>query len=161
MLTTAADYADLASPQSPASPVAGLKEKWRNEKRVTNALRWEATHMMTAFLESAGVTAESPGPGFLAVDLSNVSTFVCAAVAVNGLALRHASTDLKDDRDIVLTACDNDGRALQHASPRLRDDLEVASVAVTRCASALEYAGPVPRGDRGLVIAAVQHFGCK
>ena len=50
---------------------------------------------------------------------------IMAAVAQNGDALRHASNELKADREVVLAAVRQNPDALQHASATVRDVLPV------------------------------------
>lgn len=82
-----------------------------------------------------------------------------AAVERNGLALRHASAELRSDRDVVLTAVASDGRALQYASAELQADQNVVTTAVTRCGHALQYASADLRGHRSIVLKAVRNIG--
>ena len=55
---------------------------------------------------------------------------VLEAVASDGLALRHASAALKDDRKVVLAAVQQNHRALSYASESLQNDREVVVAAV-------------------------------
>ena len=48
---------------------------------------------------------------------------VLAAVAQNGMALKHASKKLRADKEVVLAAVAKKGNALQFASKELQKDL--------------------------------------
>ena len=50
------------------------------------------------------------------------------AVSKNGLALRHASLELRGDHEIVMTAVSQKGRALQHASLELRGGCQIEMI---------------------------------
>ena len=52
------------------------------------------------------------------------------AVKKDGHALRHASEEMRDDREVVMEAVKQNGYALQHASEELRRDREVVMEAV-------------------------------
>ena len=101
---------EVSRPQSPSSPgqetVKELRDKYDLEREKTTHDLREAAELLSDFLAAADVTASSPGPGFFAVDLSGVRRFAMAAVRVNGLALQHANSALRDDRDLCLAACD-------------------------------------------------------
>ena len=128
----------------------------------------------------AGVTAK----GVLA-ELNPVLTHrksALVAVQADGMALKHASPELKADREVVLAAVRKDGAALAYASPELRADREVVLVAahgeglgfaseelqadrevvlqaVRQNGGALKHASPELRADRKVVLAAVQEAG--
>ena len=53
-------------------------------------------------------------------------------MAQNGWALRHASEDLRADKEVVLAAVAEDGYALQHAAAEMQADTEVVLAAVIR-----------------------------
>ena len=55
---------------------------------------------------------------------------VLETVSSDGLALRHASAALKDDRKVVLAAVQQNHRALSYASESLQNDREVVVAAV-------------------------------
>ena len=50
---------------------------------------------------------------------------VLAEVLRCGSALKHASDELKNEREIVLAAVQHNGRALQFASDGLKNDREI------------------------------------
>ena len=87
-------------------------------------------------------------------------SFMLSAVARYGCALRHASAELRADRDVVLTAVVQDGYALQFASAEFRADPDVVLAAVAQTGFALQYASAELRADRDLVLAAVARDGC-
>lgn len=47
----------------------------------------------------------------------------------NGLALKYASNELKNDKKIVLLAIKNNGNALKYASEELQKDPEIIKIA--------------------------------
>ena len=57
----------------------------------------------------------------------------------NAWALKYASDELKDDKEIFLAAVTQDGSALLHASDELKGDKVIVVAAVTQDGSALEY----------------------
>ena len=64
---------------------------------------------------------------------------VSAAVNQFGLALQHASEDLRADREIVLAAVKQNGEALEYASEQLKSDDEVVLASVNQTFGALKY----------------------
>ena len=63
------------------------------------------------------------------------------AVKHCGYALRYASVELKDDRQVVMEALKKDGCALQYASERLRNTERVVLAAIRQNKGALKYVG--------------------
>ena len=89
-------------------------------------------------------------------DREVVETAICHS---SGLALAHASSELRSNRSVVLIAVRLSGRALRYASEELRDDGDVVSKAVGSCGMALEYASTRLQADRDLVLGAVRDDG--
>ena len=52
------------------------------------------------------------------------------SVKQNGLALKYASKELRDDKDVVLAAVRQNGQSIRVASARLKDDEDVAMAAL-------------------------------
>ena len=65
------------------------------------------------------------------------------AVSQNGLALEHASVELKGDREVVMGAVFQSGQALEHASEELRSD-RLSAPKSRRC---LRFAIAMPIAD--------------
>ena len=80
-------------------------------------------------------------------------------VAQNGLALRHATEELRGDREVVMTAVAEDWQALEYATEELRGDREVVMTAVTSNGWGLLYATEELRGDREVVMTAIAQNG--
>jgi hypothetical protein len=59
---------------------------------------------------------------------------VLAAVGQSGMALRYASAELKDDREIVLAAVANDGRSLRFTSSALQPHRALRWISTTNLA---------------------------
>jgi len=72
-------------------------------------------------------------------DKWNSYKYVLKRVKKNGLDLRHASLQLRDNEELVLTAIQNNVWALTHASFRLKIMDDIALAAVTRDGNILEY----------------------
>lgn len=70
----------------------------------------------------------------------NDFSFVLKACSQNGLILKLASDELRDNKNIVMVACNNFGLALQYASDRLKDDEEVVKIAYEQDRFALDFA---------------------
>ena len=66
--------------------------------------------------------------------------YTLAAVERDGRVLRHASAELRADKEVVLAAVQKNGLALEHASRRLRADREVVLTAVEQNDRALKFA---------------------
>ena len=81
------------------------------------------------------------------------------AVTQKGLALQHATEELRGDREIVMAALSQDGWALEYATEVLRGNREIVMKAVTQKGLALQYATEALRGDREIVMAAVSQNG--
>ena len=120
------------------------------------------------------------------LDEKNNKFVVIEAVQRDGHALRHASVELRADRDVVLAAVNNNPFALQYASDELRADRAVVLQAVkghllafqhasealrsnslfvseaNRIANAvqsLQFASEELRADRAVVLQAVRQNG--
>mmetsp|Transcript_31073 Transcript_31073/g.71049 ORF Transcript_31073/g.71049 Transcript_31073/m.71049 type:complete len:241 (-) Transcript_31073:20-742(-) len=86
---------------------------------------------------------------FASTELRNSREIVLAAVKVSGEALRFASSELRADRHVVLAAVACQGQALRFAAPDLQNDLEVVLAALAQNGGALDYASP----DIGVALA--------
>ena len=84
---------------------------------------------------------------------------VIAAVSEDGQALRDASVEMRNDKEVVLAAVNQDGWALQYASFALRNDREVVLAAVNQNGRALYYASGEMKNDKEVVLAAVNQYG--
>ena len=84
---------------------------------------------------------------------------VLAAVAENGHALKHASAELRGDKEVVLAAIAKNGDVLDYASAELRADKEVVLAAVAQHGYLLDCASAELRGDKEVVLAAVAQHG--
>jgi hypothetical protein len=82
-----------------------------------------------------------------------------AAVAQDGSALAHASTEWQGDRTVVLVAVAQDGSALAHASEEWQNDRMVVMAAVAQWGHALQHASTALKGDKQVVMAAVTQNG--
>ena len=88
---------------------------------------------------------------------------VLAAMQQNPLALGAAPEPLRlalgSDRATMAAAVGRNGRALQFASPALRRDKPLVLLAVAQDGYALEFAADVLRADKGVVLAAANGGG--
>lgn len=78
---------------------------------------------------------------------------VLRAVKRDGMALEHASEQMKNDFSIVEAAVNNTNWSLQFASKRMVQRW------VEICASDLQYASEEMKGDRDVVMAAIRRYG--
>jgi hypothetical protein len=83
----------------------------------------------------------------MSINPSSTRAEVLAAVQNDGSALRWASDDLAEDREVVLAAVQNDGGALRWASDDLKEDREVVLAAVKNNGGALKCASDELRAD--------------
>ena len=90
---------------------------------------------------------------------STAVTQALDAVKQNGAALRHASQELKGDREVVLEAVKQNGAALRYASEELKRDREVVLEAVKLNGEALQHASQELKRDREVVLEAVKQNG--
>ena len=84
---------------------------------------------------------------------------ILEAVKKNGRALKFASEELRNDKEVVLKAVENDRWALEFASERLRNDKEVVLTAVENDGYALKFASEELKNDKEVVIKAVENYG--
>ena len=70
----------------------------------------------------------------------------------NGEALKYASENAQNNRDIVKAAVKNNGEALEYASERLRDDKEIVIYAVKNNREALKYASERLRNNKDIIM---------
>ena len=92
-------------------------------------------------------------------ELRNDREIVLAAVSQYAYALEYASEELRNDREIVLAAVSQYAYALEYASEELRNNREIVLAAVSQNGRALEYASAELRNDREIVLAAVSQYG--
>lgn len=81
------------------------------------------------------------------------------AVSQKGGALKYASVELRQDKEVVLTAVQRYGYALQHASEQLQGDKDVVMLAVMQNGEALQFASEALQGDKDVVLEAVAEKG--
>jgi hypothetical protein len=80
---------------------------------------------------------------------------VLPAVTRQGLALRIASQQLQNDKEVVLAAVAETGAALKYASEALRNDKQVALVAAATWGSVLPMLSAALQADKEVVLVAV------
>ena len=110
----------------------------------------------------AAVSSGPPGTGLEdAIYFQNDKEVVLVAVKVNGFALKHASKELQQDRDVVLAAVSEHHNALELLDRKnpLRNDVEIVLAAVRQDGTALEYAGKQAQANPEVVLAAVEENG--
>jgi hypothetical protein len=73
---------------------------------------------------------------------------ILATVTQNGYALRFASDELIDDKEVVLAAVTKTGFALEFASLEFKGDKEIVLAAVTQNGEALYHASEALRNDK-------------
>merc|ERR1719162_1422581 len=69
--------------------------------------------------------------------------------------LRHASSTLRNDKEIVMLAVSECGSMLRHASSTLKDDKEVVLAALKNDSSALEYAGEKMKDNKEVALVVI------
>eukprot|EP00755_Sulcionema_specki_P019613 Sspe_Gene.12118::Locus_4125_Transcript_1_1_Confidence_1.000_Length_945::g.12118::m.12118 len=93
---------------------------------------------------------------YASVELMGRKDFVHRAMDTAGVhSLRHASPELKGDKEVVLHAVQLNGLALVHAADHLKADREVVMAAVARNRFALQYASEVLRLDKEVIYVAL------
>ena len=92
-------------------------------------------------------------------EFKNDKELVLAAVKENGLALQFASEELKNDKEIVLAALKTNVWSFGHASLNLRNDRDFVLEAVKINGFALSKVPNDLLNDREIVLAAVQSDG--
>ena len=118
--------------------------------------------MAASAVGTMGHLLQLSGEGTLELSLYIRSTAAIEAlgsVERDGLALQHASEELKGDREVVMAALKQNGYALQHASEELKGDREVVMAAVKQNGYALRQACEELKGDREVIMAAVKQNG--
>jgi len=86
-------------------------------------------------------------------------TATLAAVEKDGLALCHASEELRSNRTVVLAAVSQDGCALEFASEELRNNRDVVLAAVKQNGYAFFYASEELRKNETVLLAALEKAG--
>ena len=81
------------------------------------------------------------------------------AVTQGGDAMKHASEELKNDREVILAAVTQYGYALEWASDELKHDEEVVLAAVAQDGGALVCVSEELKNYKELVLAAVTQLG--
>jgi hypothetical protein len=106
-----------------------------------------------------GAQALPPATTQMGADKEMEMEMVLAAVKQDGLALKWASTPMREERDVVLAAVKQNGLALCFASHPLLADKEVVRAAVAQDGHALNCASTPMRADKDVVLAAVKQNG--
>lgn len=75
---------------------------------------------------------------------------------IDGELLKHASNDLKNDKEIVLTAIKNSYLSLQYASEALKDDKDFVMTAVKKCGLSLKFVSTRLKDDPKVVTEAIK-----
>ena len=70
--------------------------------------------------------------------------------------LKYASSDVRDDREVVMSAVSQDGWALEFASDELRADRDIVLAAVKHEGYPLKYASKELQGDREVLMAEIK-----
>lgn len=71
-------------------------------------------------------------------------------------ALKHLSSGLKDNKEVVLAAVNKDGCSLRFASLKLRDNKEVVLAAVEQSGMAISYVSDRFRSDKQILLIALK-----
>ena len=87
--------------------------------------------------------------------MKKVNDIVTMAVANNGLALRFAAEELKNDKKLVTIAVTQDGNALEYVSTVLKNDKDVVLAAVAQSGAVLWYASDNLKNDKEVAMVAV------
>jgi len=127
------------------------------DEQSCGAAQQQATAERSRWLEA--VQANGMALKDAPAELREDRAVVLAAVRASGQSLQFAAAGLQGDREIVLAAVQAFGGALSYAMPDLKNDLDIALAAVESWGGALKHAGPGPRADRAVVLAAVQRVG--
>ena len=91
-------------------------------------------------------------------NLKEDKTVVLTAVQQNGWALKYASEDLQNDRNVVLAAVRQQGLALNYASVALKDDLDIVLEAIKNTPTSLSHASTTLKSDPNVVFEAIKDF---
>ena len=78
-----------------------------------------------------------------------------AAVQIDGMGLRHAPSQLRENHKLVMAAVNQNGASLQYASPELRNNKKFVLAGLKKSFWALEHASPRLKDDKQVVLAAV------
>lgn len=89
---------------------------------------------------------------------NNFRDFVFRSLAYQGLLLKEAHEDLKNDREIVKCAVKQHGDALQYAHPDLQKDLEIVQLAFEQRISSIQYADP--KLSKDFILKNVHQYSC-
>ena len=92
-------------------------------------------------------------------ELKSDKELVLVLVKLNGDALLYASEELKNDKEVVLETVKRDGAALGYASEELLNDKEVVLEAVKQDWWALLYASEELQNDKEVMLEAVKQNG--
>ena len=76
----------------------------------------------------------------------------------NGNALRFASEELRNDRDVVKAAVSNKDQSLLYASEDLKSDKEIVMIAMNKNVSSLYYASEKLQNDKDLLVLLREHY---
>ena len=109
---------------------------------------------------AAAITDRGEAVRYASDELRNDKEVAMLAVCKDGCALEYVSTQLRSDKEVVAAAVTKEGAlAFRYASDELRDDKEVGLIAVTKDGRALQYASTHLRSDKEVVAAAITDRG--
>jgi hypothetical protein len=136
-----------------------LDSKLQNDKDIAlKAISYEGKLLNFTYLEDDKIYSQK-----LTMDknlcscLRNDKELVMMAVSNDGMALEHASKQLKDDEEIVIKAIQNNGNALFYASERLKNDKKLALMAVSQNGHALSLISDYLQQDMEIVLIAMHN----
>lgn len=87
-------------------------------------------------------------------ELASDKKIVEHLVSINGNAIKYASSELKEDIEVIRLACNQSPKAILYVSPRLREDKGFMIDIISREWECLQYAGHFTN-DRDIVSVAI------
>ncbi|MGL6007908.1 MAG: DUF4116 domain-containing protein [Culicoidibacterales bacterium] len=120
------------------SQIALVGENYRQNLKFVPEQLWEdADFALRAVLIHGALLHEVPQ---VSKKYWGIPEFWWAAVRSEGLMLKHAFYEYREDYDFVLTAIQQNGKSLKYASSKLRDDEKIVKIAMKNEPMAWRYA---------------------
>jgi hypothetical protein len=145
--------------------LAAIKSQGAALKFASDRLRGDEQIVLEAVRQEGKPDYQSSCFQFSSKNLQSKSAFVLEVVKLQGLALEHVDSSLKDSKEILLAAVRNDGRALMYASNT--DDADIVLAAVEQegsmydadIDSCFQYASKNLKCTLSFVLKAVRRHG--
>jgi hypothetical protein len=145
------NFIDKSTLEKMKEKVKALPNKYLNLEQILDESKRPIFFEMLQKVKNDGLVLKHASE-----ELRNNKTIVLTAIEQNGLALEFASEELRKDKEVVLKAIENNGLALEFASKELRKDYDIVLKAVKNDGLALKNADSTLQNNYNIVLSAIK-----